>query len=371
MSVVGIDVSLDELDASLAAVVRGSSLTPELKPALLERAVAHRIDRLVAARLAGNATAPEHDERRCRDILRSAAVEEIAHQTALTAVLDAFAARGVRGVVIKGDAIAPLLYSSSYLRPRSDSDVLVGPSDRATAEAALMSLGYVRAQESSGELATFQSHWNRADARSLAHAVDLHWRLFNAEPFANVLGVDEIVRDSVAVRALGAAARAPSLEHQLIIASVHRVAHHYDRDDLLWLYDVHLLVAALGPSGLKTAARLAADRQVGPIVARALARARSAFDTPVDRDVLEQLDASPLDAHARVFLERPRQVDVLSANLAALGGFGPRVRLLREHLFPAASYMRSLYAGWPAVFLPVAYVHRIVRGVPKWLKTAR
>jgi hypothetical protein len=37
-------------------------------------------------------------------------------------------------------------------------------------------------------------------------------------------------------------------------------------------------------------------------------------------------------------------------------------------MFPNAAYMKSMYPRWPAAALPLAYIHRIVRGAPKWLR---
>jgi len=43
-------------------------------------------------------------------------------------------------------------------------------------------------------------------------------------------------------------------------------------------------------------------------------------------------------------------------------------RLIAEHLFPPASYMREKYGLHSRVLLPVAYVRRIVGGAAGWWK---
>ncbi|MBZ5556393.1 MAG: nucleotidyltransferase family protein [Acidobacteriia bacterium] len=329
----------------------------------------HRVDRLLAAVLVADpAIAPHVDYAALRSRLRDAAAVEMAHHADLLQMLEAFEHAGVHAVLFKGDAIAYSLYPAPHLRPRSDSDLLIAARDRTRAEAALAACGYVPEAESLGALSTFQSHWTRARQASPPHAIDLHWRLFNAEPFAHVLDADEVAADAIVLPALGRA-RAPSLAHQLIITAVHRVAHHYDAAHLLWLYDLHLLAGALDEDGMARAADLALARGVGAVVGRGLSRAADAFGTPVPEDVRRRLAAAPVPAAVRIFLEgRPRQVDVLRANLTTLRRWPSRVALLRDHLFPSAAYLRSMYPRCPPALLGLAYLHRIVRGAPKWFR---
>ena len=61
-----------------------------------------------------------------------------------------------------------------------------------------------------------------------------------------------------------------------------------------------------------------------------------------------------------------RPVDRLRADMAALGAAGG-VRLIAEHLFPPATYMRQKYGVRSGAMLPLAYVRRIVGGVGGWL----
>ena len=117
------------------------------------------------------------------------------------------------------------------------------------------------------------------------------------------------------------------------------------------------------------AADLALARGVGAVVGRGLSRAADAFGTPVPEDVRRRLAAAPVPAAVRIFLEgRPRQVDVLRANLTTLRRWPSRVALLRDHLFPSAAYLRSMYPRCPPALLGLAYLHRIVRGAPKWFR---
>jgi hypothetical protein len=49
-----------------------------------------------------------------------------------------------------------------------------------------------------------------------------------------------------------------------------------------------------------------------------------------------------------------------------LRGWGARVTLLKEHLFPDAAYMRRTYAVGSSSPIGWLYLRRIVRGASKW-----
>ena len=84
--------------------------------------------------------------------------------------------------------------------------------------------------------------------------------------------------------------------------------------------------------------------------------------------MLIALEAAPADEPSTVFLNPGmRQIDVLRDDLRALPGWRARLTLLKEHLFPGATYMRTSYA--PGSTAPVLwlYLGRIVTGARKWL----
>ena len=58
---------------------------------------------------------------------------------------------------------------------------------------------------------------------------------------------------------------------------------------------------------------------------------------------------------------------VQAQDLAALPTWGSRARLVRQHAFPSASYMRGTYAPGSRLPLMVLYVIRALRGARKWM----
>ena len=105
---------------------------------------------------------------------------------------------------------------------------------------------------------------------------------------------------------------------------------------------------------------------IGAVCASALDRARHYFDGPALATLAARArarGAARTEPSARL-LAATRPIDDLWLDLRAAEGWQERMTLLREHLWPDASYMRATSApdGW----LPLAYARRAAFGIRKW-----
>ena len=300
--------------------------------------------------------------------LRAAAVVDALRARELRVMVKALDAAGVRPILIKGAALAYTHYERPELRPRSDVDLMIPVDARASVARTFTSSGYCRPPEIDGDLAIGQFHFSRTDEHGCAHAFDVHWRVSNVRAFADALTYEELARDVVAIPALGEHARSVSPVHALFIACIHRIAHHGDTPNLLWLYDAHLIARSLSADMRQAFALLATAKQMRAVCARTLGLTQDAFGG-LDERWIESLTppATTQEPSAAFVGGRLRQIDILKSDLAATA-WTTRLQLLREHLFPPASYMRQRFPRWPTLLLPVAYACRIVSGAPRWLR---
>jgi hypothetical protein len=280
-----------------------------------------------------------------------------------------FAAASVDVLLLKGAGLAYIVYPEPFLRPGRDIDLFIRREARDAAERALAGCGYARLREPDGELARAQRQYARADGSGATHFVDLHWRVSNARSFADAVSFDDAWTASIAIPALDPAARTLGIADSLLLACIHRVAHHHDALELLWLWDIHLLAGRLTEETAEAFVRRAERTGMRAVSVRGLELARERFGTTMAGDVLARLSAAgPIEPTARFVGGHLRMIDVVRADLGTTSGWRDRAALLREHLFPSRRYMRALYTRWPSVLLPLAYVDRIVRGAPKWLR---
>ena len=294
--------------------------------------------------------------------LRAAALEPL-RLADLRALLEALAARGVDVLITKGTALAYSLYASPDLRPRADTDLLIEAAQLGAAGDVFRELGYAESINS-GDMQ--QTIFRRVDAAGADHVYDLHWALSNTPLFADVLGIDEIRARSVPLPRIGEEARTLCDIDALLYACVHRVAHHFGHDRLIWLADIHFLRERMSDDEHGRFWALAAEREVVGVCIEAVERARELFGGG-ERGSARQF----LDTATRARAERPRsyldgdqrRFSVLRSELGALRGWRARAWRLRRLAFPPASYMRSRFGARAP--LPWLYAWRALRGVAR------
>lgn len=370
------------VERRLAAALRGEpgvsgELTgPGRQAAFLDAAIRHRLRPLLAWRLRERGELGAWPAALREALLaaeRAEAVVEITRRIELGRLLRAFAREAVPVMLLKGAALAYSCYPEPWLRPREDTDLLVRQQDADRASALLEGAGYAPFRAVRGSLVSHQQSYRR-DAGGIRHDVDLHWKAFNPVPFADLLPPEALLdaAGTIAPDGIGPA-RVPRCDHALLLACLHLAAHHPgSRDDLLWLYDVHLLAGRLTADQERTVLEAARGTGTGQVCARALRRAGDCFGAPHPSPGLLCGLEAPAASSRRgldVYLQaRVRKADLLRAELTAIPTWRGRLRLLRQHLFPPASYMLSGTGPRSRPLLPVLYLRRILRGAAGWFR---
>jgi hypothetical protein len=326
---------------------------------LLEALVEHGVAPLVHDRLAGaGETWPISAS--LRGIAIHAAAAESLRFEDLRALLDAFSTHGIRVLIIKGTGLAYDIYEVPELRPRGDTDLLIDAADCGAMRSLMHELGYESLLTSGDTLAVRQQSFTRH-----GHVYDVHWDVTNSPVVRNALPLAELLSRAIAVPRISADAWAPSHTDALLLACLHRVAHHHDNERLIWLYDLHLLRERMSPNEHATFWRLAAKRRLVAICERSIALAEEWFEcVSHDRaaDWLRNADRHR-DEPSAAFLDRSRsRAAVLGGELKALGWLS-RLRRLRELTLPPPAFIRQSFPGAPRVTLPALYLWRSARGV--------
>jgi hypothetical protein len=349
--------------------------TPADEAAFVAAAAEHRLRPLVGWRLRESGELlrwPAGVRKALVDAERAEAALEVTRRLELSRLLRAFAAAEVPVLVFKGAALAYSLYPEPWLRPREDTDLLVRATDAARAGAVLAAAGYRAAVMQSGALVTQQRLHVWTDAAGRRHACDLHWKIANPAAFADLLSADDLLRQAdVVPLGSGHVARAPGSVHALLLACWHRVSHHHDSDDLLWLYDIHLLAGRLSEADAAEFVAVARQTATGTVCVRGLRLAQERFGTRLPAALVAECEslAGADSTLTAIYLEpSARKVDILVSELRALPTWTARLQLVREHLFPPAEYMSGSYGFSSRVLLPGLYLWRIARGAAGWFR---
>ena len=339
-------------------------------PQLVALARTHRVHLVAAHQLARRTPTAVSGDLRAE--MRVEALRDTLRVRELARVAAALEADGCDPVVFKGAALALTHYAESWLRPRVDADIVVAPAARDRAASVLGRLGYTRPAMTAGRLVMHQEMHVRSDATLGEHVVDLHWRLANPNLLAGLPSHGELRARATRALADDVPVAVASSADALVIACVHRAAHHGGSGELLWLLDISLLARRLSADEWRMAVDTARTGQVAALVQRGLELSEGAFGLPVPPDVRRDLrQAALVPEPSAVFLrEDLRPLDRLRADVAALGA-ARGARLVAEHLFPPASSMRHKYRLRSDALLPLAYARRIVGGATGWFRKQR
>lgn len=360
--------------ALLAAIVRGDTTALDAmsdadQDALCAHAVQHGMLPLVCAQLASGASAPPPLLAKLRRAAAADVAGDLAREQELRRLLTGLADAGVDPLVIKGAQLAYTHYPRPDLRPRVDTDLLIPTDRRGTAHQVLLNLDYEPARQMGGDLVAYQAFYVKRRGGHPVHAVDVHWKIANSQVFADVLGYEELAAEAVPISRLSSVARGLSPVHALLLACTHRVAHHFDAECLIWLYDIDLLARTMSQEEWRRFADLAAERKVVTVCRRSLERASRWFGTAVPdwvwRDA--RFQATREGELSAGYLRARRHVGVIADDVRALATWSARWHLLYEHFFPPAHYMRTVFAPGSRLPLPFLHAGRLVRGARRWL----
>jgi Uncharacterised nucleotidyltransferase len=283
--------------------------------------------------------------------------------------------RGVRGrdeivrcLVLKGPALAQLLYTRDEHRTYSDVDLLISPEDLPRAREALVELGCTGGGEKSGidDVAGIlhSELWVLWTEGGRPVPVDLHWRLAGCEaPPADAWRELRARRTWIEL----AGRRVPVLDH--VGLALHLATHAAQHGPLALktIGDLERGIERWSLEVWRSAARLAREVQGTPAFAAGLRL------IPSGAALAGELDLPPTDELSWRILHhdaRPRGTFHVQA-WAQARGIRERANLLRRSLIPKPEWIGWEYqwARRSRVLLVVAYVMHVLRA-PVWAARA-
>ena len=275
-------------------------------------------------------------------------------------------ARGIPCLALKGSALAYSIYPEPSLRVRGDTDLFIRTRDRSAVEGILGAHGCQPANRLPGDLGQYQQSHHCSLAAGVQLVFDLHWKISNTEIVSRFLEFDEMWERSILAARLGM--RIPSYLDSLLLACVHRVAHHNRSRALLWLYDIHLLVASLAPDDAMLFQQRASDREVRELCRDGLSVTLEVFPSAATEVLLEGLSNAPSRVEkSQTLLGDHRSIDLLLMNFRSLDSFQDKTQWIREQLFPPVSYMRARYGQHRLPVYYWLYIRRILQSIGKFL----
>lgn len=243
---------------------------------VLADAVQHRVTPMVASALRLVPGVPEDIAARIATRARSDALLAMAQTAELFRIGNALTAAGVDWITIKGPALAQLAYGNVGSKVSHDLDLLIAPSARVAAFAALRDLGYAsvdgqdQAPPGSLDHVLKDSGWRHPERKV---AVELHTRLFINRALIPTFGL----RSPREMVTFGPDRTLPTLARPeaLVYLAVHGASTNWHR--IKWIADFAALTRCSSDAQLEAAKTCAEAMGAGDIYDSALALAATLF----------------------------------------------------------------------------------------------
>ena len=294
---------------------------------------------------------------------KAGVAQEMLRTHHLTRILEEFDRTGVRCLLMKGEALALSHYATPGTRARCDSDLFIRIKDIARTKAAMRDIGFMITSP------IYKSHqftvMPSGDRSGLIH-FDVHWRILNHPRYARILNFMETFAGAVDVPGLDNV-RVPGVVDALLLACMHRFgSESHDRNRLIWIYDVHLMVTAMTQLELTEFATKALERGVQAICLDGLNQSQVCFKTDVSPGVKRQLESPDRpQSFPRRYSES--HLSLLIDDLKALPDWNSRLALLGELFLPSPDFLMMRYGRVNRFWLPLLYLRQVFGGIVKRL----
>jgi Uncharacterised nucleotidyltransferase len=293
---------------------------------------------------------------RALDARVEAAADNIRVDAATAEVVDAFGARGVPSILLKGPSIARWLYAGDEPRSYRDCDLLVPPRHARGAESTLADLGFERRFDDTRMPDWWREHASEWFRGRDGVTVDLHRTLPGA-------GVDDetvwgaISEDVEAMTVAGRPAAVLSLPARALLVALH--AMHHGREWGTPLSDLERALDVVGDDTWRAAAHLADRLDATDAFAIGL-RLHLRGAELADRLHL----AAAVSVQATLLARTPPPVALGIEQLARAQGIRRLAAILARKFFPPPDFIRHWHpmASTGRTGLLLAYLYR-----PLWI----
>ncbi|HZQ05361.1 MAG TPA: nucleotidyltransferase family protein [Anaerolineae bacterium] len=288
----------------------------------------------------------------------------------LQKVLRRLNAAAVPVIILKGAALAQVVYGNLALRPLRDLDLLVPQDAVPRVERIVKELGYgvPRVEAQPGAALAFESQLKVIKFEPLFAQIEIHWSLIDSPFYQNKLASEWFWETAVALAVRSESARMLGPEAQILYLCAHLLLHHGGAN-LLWLNDVAEVIRWYGAvvdweELVKQAQALRLTLPAQMI----LTQVAEEWGAPLPAEVVVKLRELPVTSAesrvARALTTLGRSpIQRLWDDLWSLPSWKDRLRFAWINLFPSRDYMRQRYGAGNPFLVALAYPYRWWLGV--------
>jgi len=358
-----LSVETDEIETARLEGLSGSDWDE-----VIQQSIEHRVAPLFFDRFKTNTHVPIEVLQRLQAIYYQNALRNTRLYSELSKILGALESEGIPIIVLKGAALAELIYQNIALRPMVDVDLLAKSEDMRRIDKVLLQLGY----KSHSVYSNHPLQWGRhTPYTNKVINVEVHPELDdfppNLSPWIN-LSPEKIASNDAFI--LGP-------EHFLLHLCLHLDTHFAKGEaQLIWWCDIiEILEHYREKVNWDYVIRTAKEHQIGGVIHRTLHVINEWFDGRVPVDVLSQLKDGgsiiSIDDVLHPTRVQTREVDVLSICLSFISeipSIHNKIFYVFRKIFPRKEFMIKRYSVARPNYLYFYYLIRIGGFTTKTMK---
>ena len=283
-------------------------------------------------------------------------------------VIELLANARVPTILLKGINLAHSLYSSPELRPFCDIDILIKESDLEKLINVLKEYGYQESRPLMGSAIRFEHNLERSGPGNVSFLLDVHWKLSSLQVLTKKLSFKSLKKHTKSIKKISLSALGLDDHYALIHACTHLLAQHRHSPDLIWLYDIYLLLKDKDKAWYQTLDRIIDDTALAPFCATAILRTQNVFNISIPQVYFskwQNIGSKETKIAASYINSSGRWFDNVIADLSALASLSEKALYLLQHLLPPPAFMLYRYQVENKLVLPFLYIYRILSGAWK------
>jgi Uncharacterised nucleotidyltransferase len=313
-------------------------------------------------------------EQRLRDFYYANLHRNLVLQNELQRILQGLNDAGVEAIVLKGMALAQVVYRNPAVRPMGDLDLLIRSDDIPKAVEKLSDMGYAypdylreELDLNQGALTSYSHHEYLQKASSQRFVVELHRFLIGPQYYRKHVPL-EWFWESAREFSLGKTqALVLGPEAMTIHLCAHLCLHHQGVKTLLGFQDIAEVVAGYG---VEMDWSLLLDRarqcRLGMCLRHVLDHLEKEWQVPIPDSIQRELhDLKPGTQERLIFHLRSERKWHYVGVMVRFADWRERLRFARLWLFPCRAYMMRQFPQVPSWLWPLTYCLRLAGSIAR------
>ena len=264
---------------------------------------------------------------------------------------------------MKGWSLKKTLYGESYLRPASDIDLMIEPSDYKVVKEFFYGNGFFIANGWQPEFSKFQICLRKKLYDNNFIEVDLHFEFSPEAKLSNIINFNFLRENSTLAKYGDFHMYTLNYPMSLLHSIIHLALHIKNNENykLIWFVDIYFLVNKMTPDDLKAFVELVHASGFNNVAVVFLSDLNNYSEFKVFGDLIGQ-----------IYVEENKKFDYIIKNdnslsyklnkyysLYKFGGF----KSVSQVLFPSEQHMHNKYGDFPRFLLIYYYLKRIVSAI--------